>query len=241
MKSAEVIKSLSTVANIKKAKILSSFFKTGKGQYGEGDIFIGVVVPEQRKIANKYIELTLPEVQKILQSKIHEHRLTALLILVAKFNTLWTPGVHNIKRHKEIFDFYINNSKYINNWDLVDLSAPNIVGKYLSDKNRNVLYKLAISKNLWERRIAILSTFYFIKINDFTDTLKISKILLSDKHDLIHKAVGWMLREVGKRDEKVLTDFLTNHINVLPRTTLRYAIERFTQSKRQKFLSSSRS
>lgn len=223
---------LQSLANPQKAKILQGFFKTGPGQYGEGDIFLGIIVPEQRKVAKKHIDLSLPEIQNLLDSKIHEYRLTALFILVDKYK----KADHNGK--KEIVNFYLKNASEnnINNWDLVDLSAPNIVGDFLLDNDRKILYNLAKSKDLWEKRIAILSTFAFIRKGDFSDTLKISEILLNDKHDLIHKAVGWMLREVGKKDQKVLEEFLDKHCRVMPRTMLRYAIEKFDEEKRKTYL-----
>jgi len=227
MKHTDVIKELNKLADKKKAKLLARFFKTGKGQYGYGDVFIGVTVPKQREVVKKFSDLPISESQKLLKSKIHEHRLTALLILVKQFE----------ENQEKIFNLYLKNTKYINNWDLVDLSAPNIVGEYLYQKPRKILYKMAGSKSLWERRIAVLSTFYFIRQEDFKDCLKIAEILLEDKHDLIHKAVGWMLREVGKRDKKVLVQFLNKHLKKMPRTTLRYSIERFSEKERQKFLS----
>jgi 3-methyladenine DNA glycosylase AlkD len=194
--------------------------------------FLGIVVPEQRKIAKKYKDLSLPEIQKLLSSKIHEHRMTGLFILVDKYKRADLNG------KQEIFDFYLANARLrnINNWDLVDLSAPNILGDYLLDKDRKILYKLSVSKSLWERRIAILSTFAFIRTGEFGDTIKISEILLKDKHDLIHKAVGWMLREVGKRDQKVLERFLENNCQKMPRTMLRYAIEKLEDRKRKKYM-----
>jgi 3-methyladenine DNA glycosylase AlkD len=232
MKYTDVTKALSKVADKERAKNSIWYFKTKKGQYGEGDVFIGVTVPQQRKIAKVFSGLSLSEIQKLLKSKIHEHRLTALFILVAQFNT------RDEKIRKQIFNLYIRNTKYINNWDLVDSSTPHIIGGYLSDKPRIILYRLVESKNLWEKRISVLATLYFIvKQNNFKDALKISAILLSDKHDLIHKAVGWMLREVGKRNESVLTQFLNKHIKIIPRTTLRYSIERFSETKRQIYLS----
>jgi 3-methyladenine DNA glycosylase AlkD len=239
MKYTDVVISLSKVSNKEKAKLLARFFKTGKGEYGYGDVFLGVVVPEQRKIAKQFVGLSLTELQKLFKSKIHEHRLTALLILVKQFEILHTPSaceISNDKVKEKIFSFYIKNIRYINNWDLVDLSAPNIVGKFLYNKQRNILYGLAKSSNLWERRIAILSTLSFIRQGDFKDTLKIGEMLLGDKEDLIHKAVGWMLREVGKKDEVILSKFLDKHIKNIPRTTLRYAIERFRENKRQIYL-----
>ncbi|MFA5990709.1 MAG: DNA alkylation repair protein [Candidatus Doudnabacteria bacterium] len=218
------------LANPAKAKVLAGFFKTGPGQYGEGDIFLGITVPLQRQLVKQYWQdLTMGDVDSLIKSKFHEERLIALLILVKQFQSL------NIK--SSIFKFYLSHTKYINNWDLVDLSAPNIVGEYLIDKNRTILFKLAKSKNLWERRIAILATFAFIKKRDPKDSLAIAKMLLADKQDLIHKAVGWMLREIGKRcGEKILTDFLDKNVLRIPRTALRYAIERLPEKKRLHYL-----
>jgi len=228
MKLSELKEELRFKANPEKAKLLQGFFKTGKGEYGEGDIFLGVVVPESRKIAKKYADLALADVEKLLHSKIHEERLTALLILVDKF--------HAGKEQKKIYNFYLQNTKYINNWDLVDLSAHKIVGAYLTDKSKSILIKLARSRNLWERRIAVIATFSFIKDNRFKESLKIAKILLNDEHDLIQKAVGWMLREVGKRDLKTEESFLREYCKKMPRTMLRYAIEKFPERKRKRFL-----
>jgi 3-methyladenine DNA glycosylase AlkD len=221
---------LQALADPEKAVLLARFFKTGKGQYGEGDIFLGIVVPKQRTVARKYAALSLRDIRRLLASKIHEHRLVALLILVDKY------GEANGEGKQEIVDFYLGHTKHINNWDLVDLSAPRILGDFLSDKDRTVLYRLARSKNLWERRISILSTLAFIRRNDFVDTLRIAESLLEDDHDLIHKAVGWMLREVGKKDLKTEEDFLRRHYRRMPRTMLRYAIERFEEEKRRFFL-----
>ena len=224
----QIKRDLKKVADEEKAKILQGFFKTGPGQYGEGDVFLGVSVPNIRKVAKGAVErLSLNDVKKLLSSKVHEKRLVALLILIEKY-----------KKDKDVvYDFYLENVKCVNNWDLVDLSAPNIVGDYLLErKDRKILYRLAKSDNLWEKRIAIVSTFAFIRDGQFSDTLKISKILLKDKHDLIHKAVGWMLREVGKRDEKLLKKFLRDNYSGIPRTTLRYAIERFEEGERLGFL-----
>lgn len=221
----------------KRAAFSPKFFKTGKGQYGEGDVFLGVTVPLQRKVAKKYIELSLNELQKLLDSKIHEYRLTALFILVDKYKKACRPAGRAEQIEKEkIFDFYLKNARNINNWDLVDLSAPNIAGDFLLNNNRSILYKLAKSKNLWEKRISILATYAFIKSGQFEDTLKIAKLLLEDKHDLMHKAVGWMLREVGKKNQKVEEDFLKKYYKIMPRTMLRYAIERFSEDKRQFYL-----
>ena len=226
----EIKHDLQKLANPKKAKILSGFFKTGKGQYGEGDIFLGITVPEQRKIAKKYTSLTLREIQELLSSDIHEHRLTALFVLIDKYKKSDSIG------KKEIFEFYLNNTKKINNWDLIDLSAEKILGTYLLEKDKSILHTLAKSNNLWEKRIAILSTFQFIKNNKFEDTLKIAELLLDDNHDLIHKAVGWMLREIGKRNQAAEEQFLKKHCKEMPRTTLRYAIERFDENKRKLYL-----
>lgn len=221
---------LRKLADPKKAKILQRFFKTEKGEYGEGDVFLGVMVPRQRMLVKKYWrDLDLNDIDGLLRSKMHEERLIALLSLIYKYQFL------NIKFL--IFKFYLSHTRHINNWDLVDLSAPNIVGEYLIGKNRTILYRLARSKNLWERRIAMLSTFAFIKRGDYADTLKIAKILIKDKHDLIHKAIGWMLREVGKRcGEKHLLTFLDDNCRQMPRTALRYAIERLNHRTKIKYL-----
>ena len=218
-------------ASPQKAKILQKFFKTGKGQYGEGDIFIGLMVPESRKISKKYLNLTLKEILILLSSKIHEERLICLLILVDKFK----KATQN--EQEKIFRFYIKHAKRINNWDLVDLSAPNIPGTYLlGTQDREILYQLARSDNIWKKRISIVATFTFIRNTQFDDTLRLAEILIFDNNDLIHKAVGWMLREVGKRDEILLEQFLEKYCKVMPRTTLRYAIEKFSKQKRKNFL-----
>lgn len=232
MNAHTIERELKKLGSREKAQILSGFFKTGKGEYGEGDIFFGVTVPVQREIAKKSIELSLSEIEKLLKSPIHECRLTALLILTYQYVKA------SEKEKKHIFDFYISHTSYINNWDLVDVSTPNIVGMYLLDKSRKKLYTFARSNNIWERRISILATFSFVRQKDFSDTLAIAELLLNDSHDLIHKAVGWMLRELGKRDEKVLCQFLDIHAGVMPRTMLRYAIERFPEAKRKRYLSS---
>ncbi len=224
----ELLKDLDSLANKEKASLLQGFFKTGKGQYGEGDVFLGIMVPEQRKLVKKYKELSMKNIQKLLNSKIHEHRLTGILILVDQYKTK--------DNKKELFDFYLKNTKNINNWDLVDLSAPNIVGQFLIDKDRSILYRLTKSSNLWEKRISILATFAFIRNNDFKDALCVAEILLKDEHDLIHKAVGWMLREIGKKDQKVEEEFLKKYYKEMPRTMLRYAIEKFDEDKRQSYL-----
>ncbi|OGH20744.1 MAG: DNA alkylation repair protein [Candidatus Levybacteria bacterium RIFCSPHIGHO2_02_FULL_37_13] len=225
-------KELKKLSNPQKAKVLQGFFKTGKGEYGEGDIFLGLTVPQSRKIAIKYKEISFDEIKKLLQSKIHEERLIALLILVHRFE----KGTDADKN--KVYNYYLKNTKYINNWDLVDLSADKIVGHYLLDKSKNVLFKLARSKNLWERRISIVATYQFIKDGRYQETLTISKMLLNDTHDLIHKAVGWMLREVGKQSsQEILEDFLKKHYKQMPRTMLRYAIERLPEKLRKMYLS----
>jgi len=221
-----LINDLEKLRNSEKAINYQRFFKTGKGEYGEGDIFYGIVVPELRKISKKYKSLELNDVEKLLKNEVHEFRMIGLFILSLRFKS----------NEKEIYDCYMNNLVRINNWDLVDVSAPNIPGVYLLDKDKKILYSLAKSKNLWERRIAMLSCFAFIRINQYEDALKISKILLNDEHDLMHKAVGWMLREVGKRNLNVEEDFLKKHYKNMPRTMLRYAIEKFDENKRQRYL-----
>lgn len=214
----------------RKAKVYQRYFKTGKGEYGEGDIFLGITVPQERQVAKKYTDLTLGEIQKLLSAKIHEYRAVALIILVEKYRKA------DSRDQKKIFEFYLKNTKYVNNWDLVDGSAEYIIGVYLADKDRTVIYKLARSKNLWERRIAMLSTFHFIKNRQFEDSLMIAEILLDDTHDLIHKAVGWLLREIGKRDLMVEEKFLQKHYKIMPRTMLRYAIERFDPKKKNFYM-----
>lgn len=217
-------------SNPDKAKFLQRFFKTGKGEYAEGDVFLGIVVPVQRQIAKKYKELSFIELKVLITSKYHEERLIALLILVERFKKA-------DENEKEIIvKFYLDNQKGINNWDLVDLSAPKILGQYLIDKDRKILFRFAKSNDMWEKRIAVLSTFAFIRNNDFDDALKIYEILVNDKHDLIHKAVGWMLRELGKIDLKEEEEFLKKHYKTMPRTMLRYAIEKFPERKRKAYL-----
>ena len=223
-------KELNQSANKKQAITLQRFFKTGPGQYGAGDIFLGIKVLVLRQAAKKQPNLSFKDLQSLLNSEIHEQRLTALFILIGQYQKA------NQANRGKIFNFYLKNTKNINNWDLVDLSAPNIVGDFLLAKPRGILYRLAKSKNLWEKRIAILATYTFIKNNQYGDTLKIAKILLNDDHDLIHKAVGWMLREVGKRNQKTEEIFLQKYYRQMPRTMLRYAIERFTPAQRKAYL-----
>lgn len=224
-------KQLSAFADKEKAKFLIEFFKTGAGQYAEGDKFLGVVVPKVRAIVKNYGQMTFAELQKLIDSPFNEERLASLLVLVKRFQKADSDDVK-----KQIFNFYKKNLKRVNNWNLVDASAPYIFGDYLFKRPRDILYKLAQSKNLWERRVAILSTFYFIRFDDFADALKISEILMEDEEDLIHKAVGWMLREIGKRDEKTLKRFLDKHARTMPRTALRYAVERLPAKVRKGFM-----
>jgi 3-methyladenine DNA glycosylase AlkD len=223
-------RALRLVAKKDKSSDPARFFKTGKGEYGEGDIFLGVPVPEQRIIAKEYEDLPLADTKCLLESAIHEERFTALLILVDQYKK------GDEKTKKKIFRFYITHTKRINNWDLVDVSARDIVGEYLVSHERVLLYKLARSKNIWERRISIVATWAFIKRGDYGDTLAIAKLLFADTQDLIHKATGWMLREVGKKDASVFRRFLDKHTAVMPRTTLRYAIERLTPGVRKAYL-----
>jgi 3-methyladenine DNA glycosylase AlkD len=223
-----LINDLKKIGNKKKVLVFKRFFKTGKGEYGEGDKFLGITVPEVRKVAKKYKNLNLEDLKKLLKNEFHESRLCALMILRFQYEVF--------ENKKELVDFYLKNTHYINNWDLVDLSCEYILGNWFLDKDKKILYQLARSKNIWERRIAIISTFEFIRHNQFTDTLKLSEILINDNHDLIHKAVGWMLREVGKRDKKVLINFLDQHYQKMPRVMLRYTIEKFPQEIRKKYL-----
>ncbi|HVX02763.1 MAG TPA: DNA alkylation repair protein [Nitrososphaera sp.] len=222
------------IADPDKAQVLQRFFKTGPGQYGQGDILMGITVPASRQVAKKYAirGISLADVEVLLHSQIHEERLVALLILIQKYR----DNPEGVAR------FYLENLAWVNNWDLVDLSAPAILGTFLlrdnnnDRKDRSVLYRLARSNVLWERRVSIVSTQAFIRKNDFADTLKISEMLLGDAHDLVHKAVGWMLREVGKRDPALEEQFLKKHYKKMPRTTLRYAIEIFSEEKRRAYM-----
>jgi len=223
-------KDFEKLSNPAKAKLLASFFKTKKGEYGEGDVFLGIVVPKQRELVKKYQTLSLSDLQDLLRNTIHEYRLTALFILVFQYKKA------DKNQKQKIVNFYLKNTKNINNWDLVDLSAHYILGDFLLEKDKSILYQLVKSKNLWERRISIMSTFAFIKKDSFGDTLKISELLLNDQHDLIHKAVGWMLREIGKRDLKIEESFLMKYYQKMPRTMLRYAIEKFEEKKRKFYL-----
>lgn len=217
-------------ANPEKAAHLSRFFKTGEGEYGAGDRFLGVTVPVMRRLARMGAALALSDTRKLLRSRWHEERMLALCILTSQYKSACPEC------REKIFRLYLANMRHINSWDLVDVSAPHIVGAHLEEKPRAILDTLAKSPSLWERRIAIVSTFHFIRRNEFADTLRLAKILKGDREDLIHKAAGWMLREVGKRDKKALTVFLGKHSRTLPRTMLRYAIEKFPPAERLRYL-----
>jgi 3-methyladenine DNA glycosylase AlkD len=229
----ELRRDIRNVASAKRARINARFFKTKPGQYGHGDVFIGLSVPQARKIAHKHLDLPLSDVKVLMKSKIHEERVIGLEILTAKFRKSDETG------KKTYFEFLLKNLDAVNNWDLVDGAAPYIIGPYLVDKpgERKILYKLAESKNLWHRRVAIIATYAFIRKGDFKDTFNIAELLMKDKHDLIHKAVGWMLREIGKRDSEAEEAFLRKHYRTMPRTALRYAIERFGKGKKLFYMS----
>ncbi len=224
-------KELELIANAEKARILSGFFKTGKGQYGEGDIFIGITVPQNRGVAKKYSNAPLNEIKQLLNSPIHEFRLSALIALVTRFKKCKSEIERN-----EIVDFYLDNISYINNWDLVDLSCEYILGEFLLYKTHTILYKMSESSNLWEQRIAIVTTLTFVRNHKFDTALKIATKYLTHGHDLIHKATGWILREIGKKDIDVLRSFLDTHAHHMPRTALRYAIEKMSQSERKHYM-----
>lgn len=230
MKIGEIRRQMNALANEEKAGILQRFFKTGPGEYGEGDKFLGIQVPQLRKLARQSKNLSIEETDQLLHSPFHEERLLALLILILQYRKGDGPT------KEAVYHIYLQNTAFINSWDLVDVSAEHIVGAHLLNGSRKVLYDFARSNSLWERRIAILATFHYIKKEDFTDTLKISRMLLDDKADLIHKAVGWMLREIGKRDLAVEQDFLHKHYRSMPRTMLRYAIEKFPEDLRKRYL-----
>jgi 3-methyladenine DNA glycosylase AlkD len=230
LKAADICSRLQELGDPEKARGLQRFFKTGTGEYGEGDQFVGLRVPETRKLARQYQTLSLLENLLLLQSPIHEARLLALLILIKSYQQ------GDAVLREQIYTRYLQNTRSINNWDLVDVSAEHIVGTHLRCRDRSPLHRLAASSLLWERRIAILSTFHFIKSGEFEETLSIAVLLLHDKEDLIHKAVGWMLREVGKRDRRVEEEFLKRHYQNMPRTMLRYAIEKFEEGLRLRFL-----
>lgn len=226
-------KEIRNAADKKKAVLLSRFFKTGVGEYAEGDVFLGIVVPVLRRIAKGYHDLPLEDAERLLRSGIHEERFIALLILMRQFET----GGEAEK--KKIYALYLKNKRFVNNWDLIDISAPRIIGGYLFDKEKSMLYALAASRSLWDRRIAVIATFYFIRQKKFEETFNIADILLRDTHDLIHKAVGWMLREAGNQNKKAEETFLKERYKRMPRTMLRYAIEKFPESERKAYLAGS--
>lgn len=232
MSASEIVKRLKSVGTTEKARLLSGFFKTGKGEYGEGDVFLGVVVPEQRKIAKEFRELPLPEIETLLASRYHEARMTGLLVLTYAYEQA------DMHKRKAIYDFLLAHRGAMNNWDLVDVIVPKIIGEYMlvHRAERKRLRTFAKSRDLWERRIAILATAAFIRAGEFDDTLAIAETFLRDRHDLIHKATGWMLREVGKRDLPVLRNFLDAYESRMPRTMLRYAIERLPERERERYL-----
>jgi 3-methyladenine DNA glycosylase AlkD len=227
---SQIRASLNRHADPRQASVLRRFFKTGPGEYGEGDIFIGVKVPQTRSVARVFRSAPLKAVKVLLKSPVHEERLLALLLLVEQYDK------GNEEQRATIFNVYLRQTNYINNWDLVDISAPHIVGRHLETRDRSLLVRLSKSKSLWERRIGIMATFWFIKKGDFADAFMISEILLKDRNDLIHKAVGWMLRETGKRNFTAEEEFLKKYYKDMPRTMLRYAIERFPEKKRQAYL-----
>lgn len=238
----DIMKAMNTLSSLyadmkhlgssEKAKNNSWFFKTGTGEYGEGDTFCGLTVPQCRSLAKKYRHLPLEDIDALLHSPIHEARLIALIMAVTRFET-------NQEEQKDIYDWYLANTRWINNWDLVDTSAHKIVGAYLDKKPKDILLKLARSQSIWERRIAAIATFWFIKNGDYTPSLAVAEILLHDPHDLIHKAVGWMLREVGNKARETEESFLRKHYKSMPRTMLRYAIEKFEEPRRQAYLKGS--
>jgi 3-methyladenine DNA glycosylase AlkD len=230
MNSKKLIKILRSLGDPVIAEQSQRYFKTGKGEYGEGDRFLGIRVPVLRAEVKKHPSVPLHEIQQLLTSPFHEIRLFALLLLVREFSK------SSDEEKTAIYKLYLSNTQYINNWDLVDSSAHRIIGVYLEDKDKKILYKLAKSDNLWERRIAILSCFHFIGNNQFKDALKLATLLMNDKADLMHKAIGWMLREIGKRDLATEEAFLLKHHSNMPRTMLRYAIERFPERKRKDYM-----
>lgn len=230
MTASEISKKIQSLADPERAKLLARYFKTGPGEYGEGDIFIGLRVPQVRQLAKEFNGLSLEVILKLLKSTLHEERLLALFLLVQSFNN----GDEALR--EKVYTLYLEHTPYINNWDLVDTSAPHIIGGYFFDKDKRPLYDLAASGNLWERRMAIMATFYFIRQNRYDDALGLAEMLLDDKEDLIHKAVGWMLREVGKRNSGIEKDFLKKYYKHMPRTMLRYAIEKFSKDERVRYL-----
>jgi len=230
-KDVEAVKTeMNALADPERASHSQRFFKTGPGEYGQGDCFLGITVPETRMVARRWKQLPLTSVRELLDSGYHEMRLLALVIMVEQFRKA------DPREQERIYDFYMQHRERVNNWDLVDTSAPAIVGGYLENRSRKILYQLARSGILWERRIAVLATFYFIRNDDFTDALELARILVDDPEDLIHKALGWMLREIGNRDRNAEEVFLKRHYRAMPRTMLRYAIEKFPETLRQRYL-----
>jgi 3-methyladenine DNA glycosylase AlkD len=230
MEAQKVVERLQAMGDHERARVSRSFFKTGPGEYGEGDVFVGLTVPQVRALAKELRALPRGETVKLLHSPIHEARLLALLLLIQSY------AKGGEAERERIYGLYLRNTRWINNWDLVDVSAEHVVGAHLWGRDRTVLDALAKSSLLWERRIAILATFHFIRRGAFADTLRIAERLVGDREDLMHKAVGWMLREVGKRDQAAEEAFLERHAGVMPRTMLRYAIERFDEELRQGYL-----
>jgi 3-methyladenine DNA glycosylase AlkD len=234
MRASEIVERLKALGSPERERVCRSFFKTGPGQYGEGDVFAGLTVPQVRALAKELRALPRDETVRLLHSLLHEARLLALLLLIQAY------AEGGEAERMSIYSLYLKNTRWINNWDLVDVSAEHIVGAHLYTRDRSALDSLADSKLLWERRIAILATFHFIRRGEFADTLRIAERLVCDREDLMHKAVGWMLREVGKRDLAAEEAFLIKHARTLPRTMLRYAIERFPEELRQRYLRGSR-
>jgi len=230
MKLSEIKQEILSLKNPGKIAIYKNFHKTSFGSYAEGEEFLGLTAPQIRKIAEKYNHLDFSSIKVLLESNVHEEKYVAAEILACKYSS------GNQDEKERVVKFYLKNAKNLSGWDLVDTTASQILGRWLLDKDREVLYKLAGSDNLWERRISIISTYAFIKNQDFADALKISEILIHDKHDLIHKAVGWMLREVGKKNQNTLNYFLKKHYKIMPRTMLRYSIEKFPQKARREYL-----
>ncbi len=230
LRAADICNRLQVLGDREKAQVLQRFFKTAQRQYGEGDVFVGLRVPDIRKLAKEYQTLPLSEIIQLLQSSIHEARLLALLILVRAY----TQGDSSLQ--EQIYNLYLQNTRFFNNWDLVDASAEHIIGYHLRSRDRSPLHVLAASNLLWDRRISIMATFHYIKRGEFAETLHIAELLLRDPEDLIHKAVGWMLREIGKRDHRTEEEFLKAHYKTMPRTMLRYAIEKFPEKLRQQYL-----
>jgi len=227
----QIVAYLRSLGNAEIAEHSQRFFKTGEGEYGYGDQFLGIRVPVIRKAVRQYRDTRLDTAEELRHSEFHEVRLFALILLVSIYSSA------DEDEKDQVFQCYLNNSRYINNWDLVDTSAPHIVGVHLAERDRTLLYELVESDSLWERRIAVLATFHFIRNGEFEDALRLCELLLNDREDLIHKASGWMLREIGKRDKEVEIAFLDRHCGSMPRTMLRYAIEKFSKDERRYYMS----